>query len=85
MSEALSCQEFVELVTEYLEDALDPAARERFEEHVALCAGCATYLDQIRETARLVGHVHEDHLSEEARTTLLEAFRGWRPAPPSGG
>ena len=30
----------VELVTAYLDDALEPAGRERFEEHLAFCEGC---------------------------------------------
>ena len=32
--EQLSCQELVELVTDYLEDALAPEVRERFELHL---------------------------------------------------
>jgi hypothetical protein len=34
-SQALSCQELTELVTDYLEDALPPAEHARFEEHLA--------------------------------------------------
>ena len=33
----LTCQELVELVTDYLEDALSPAERVRFEEHLIVC------------------------------------------------
>src|SRR5260370_423374 len=50
LSDDLSCQELVELVTEYLEDALDPAERTRFEAHLRDCAGCQTYLDQMQHT-----------------------------------
>ena len=71
----LSCQEFVELVTDYLEGALDDAARTRFEQHLALCPGCETYLDQMRETASRLGEIPVETLSPEMRTTLLTAFR----------
>jgi hypothetical protein len=74
----ITCQEFVELTTDYLEDTLDPATRRRFEEHLALCPGCETYLGQLRETARVTGRLEEKHLSEPARTTLMNAFREWK-------
>ena len=46
----LACQEVVELVTAYLDDALEPADRERFEEHIVFCDGCDNYLEQMRTT-----------------------------------
>ncbi len=78
MDRPLTCQELVELVTEYLEGSLGPAERARFEAHIAQCPGCATYLDQMRETARIAGRVEEEHLAEPARTRLLDAFRAWK-------
>lgn len=74
---SLSCEQFVELVTEYLENALDAGARQEFEEHLALCPGCVTYLDQIRETIRQSGRVRLEDLSPAARDHLLAAFDGW--------
>jgi len=73
----LACQEVVELVTAYLEDALDPFDRERFEEHLVFCDGCENYLEQMRTTIRLTGRV-EDELPAGLQSKLLEAFRGWR-------
>jgi anti-sigma factor RsiW len=74
----LTCQELVELVTDYLEDALAPAERDRFEEHLALCGGCRAYVEQLRDTRRLVGTLTEDHLTARTRDELLAAFRDWR-------
>jgi anti-sigma factor RsiW len=56
----LSCREVVELVTDYLEDALDPLARADFEAHVAGCDGCPTYLDQMRATVALLRSLRFD-------------------------
>ncbi len=53
--EALSCQELVELVTDYLEGALSPADLRRFEDHIAGCDGCTEYLAQFRRTIELTG------------------------------
>lgn len=77
MSEPLDCDEFVELVTAYLEDALAPADRQRVLEHLDLCDGCSTYLEQIRATVRTVGDLPapSGSLPDDGRERLLEAFR----------
>jgi len=74
----LTCKELVEVVTDYLEGRLTPAERIRFEEHVAFCAWCRTYLDQMRETVRLTGTLQEEDLSPDARDGLLHVFRDWK-------
>jgi hypothetical protein len=50
--EDLPCQEFVELVTEYLEGVLPHDLSERLEEHLKVCRGCEMYLGQMRLTIR---------------------------------
>ena len=74
----LTCAELVELVTDYLEDALPPLERERFELHLVICDGCRIYLEQMRQVLRAAGRLEESSLRPEARATLLQAFRGWR-------
>ena len=76
----LTCAELVELVTEYLEGGLAAGDRDRFEEHVAFCDWCLTYLDQMRQTVESVGALREDDLSPELRQSLITAFRGWKSA-----
>ena len=77
-AEQLSCQELVELVTDYLEGALPEEERVRFEDHISRCGACKIHREQIRQTISLLGHLPEDALSAEAERALLEAFRGWR-------
>lgn len=74
----LSCRELVELVTDYLEDALTPADRARFEAHLADCVGCTNYLWQIRQTITLLGRLPDDSLSPDAEQILLAVFRDWK-------
>jgi hypothetical protein len=78
ISEDLTCRELVELVTEYLEGSLSPEERDRFEQHVVLCDGCAFYLEQIRTTVALTGSLTEESISPEARELLLGVFRDWK-------
>ncbi|HET8653097.1 MAG TPA: zf-HC2 domain-containing protein [Gaiellaceae bacterium] len=75
--EQLSCQELVELVTDYLEGALPDEDRRRFEEHLATCDGCSTYVEQMRTTLRVTGELKADALTPEAEAALREAFREW--------
>jgi anti-sigma factor RsiW len=74
---ALSCQELVELVTDYLEGALPPEDVRRFEEHTAGCENCTRYLEQLRVTIRIAGTITTDDLSPEVERELLSAFRDW--------
>ena len=74
---ALSCRELVELVTDYLEGALSWRERRRFERHIAGCDGCRAYLEQMRQTLRVLGRLDEETISPEARDALLHAFRDW--------
>lgn len=73
----LTCHEVVELITDYLEDALTPEDRRRVEEHLAGCDGCTKYLEQMRETIRLTGKLSEEQIPEEQKRKLLDAFRTW--------
>jgi anti-sigma factor RsiW len=82
----LVCRQAVELVTDYLEEALPPAARRRFEAHLALCPHCTEYLAQMRATIRLAGTVTPDDLTPEMRGDFIDLYRRWRsdPAAQSG-
>ena len=79
-AEQLSCQELVELVTDYLEGALSKDEAARFESHIGLCDGCNVYLEQIRQTIVATGRISVDALTPEAERALLDAFRGWHSA-----
>lgn len=74
----LSCQELVELITDYLEGALAPADTERFERHLDGCDGCTAYVEQMRATIAALGHLPPESLSSQAERKLLAAFRDWR-------
>lgn len=72
----VACQELVELLTDYLEGALTPDEVTAVERHLALCDGCAAYLDQIRVTIETLGSIPLETLSDQAVDELLDTFRG---------
>ena len=78
MAEFLSCQELVELITEYLEDAMAQEERAAFEEHLAICPPCRGYLLEIRRTVEAAGRLRSDDIPAGAREQMLAVFRDWR-------
>jgi len=78
----IDCIDLVELVTGYLEGALDEERCITIEAHLHLCEGCQTYVEQFRETVRVLGllplHAAQD-LPDQVRSELLAAFRAERP------
>jgi anti-sigma factor RsiW len=74
----MDCQELVELVTAYLEGALNDQTRDRFEHHLQACDGCANYLQQFRMTVSTLGQIPDESLDPALRDRLLTAFRHWR-------
>jgi anti-sigma factor RsiW len=80
----LDCDELVELVTEFLDGALDAATEARVVEHLSLCDGCTAYVAQFRATVGELGHLpagRVDELAGPARAALLAAFRARRDEP----
>jgi predicted anti-sigma-YlaC factor YlaD len=75
----VTCREFVELVTAWLEHALPEERTELVEEHLVMCDWCSTYLDQLQATRRaLPGAVKDRAVAPETGEALRAAFRAWR-------
>jgi len=79
--EPFTCQELVELVTDYLEDALPPAERARFDSHITDCDACLAHLQQMRTTLEFLGRLSPEHIDRDAERTLLRVLRTWKTRP----
>jgi anti-sigma factor RsiW len=73
----MTCQDVVELVTDYLEGRLSWRDRRRFRKHMSACVYCGRYLEQMQVTLRTVGRLDGESLSPRARADLLAAFSDW--------
>lgn len=73
----LTCQELVELVTDYFDGALPPAERARFDAHLDECEACRIYLEQMRATIAAV-HSSRELEGREEVGALLQTFRDWK-------
>ena len=72
------CKQAVELVTDYLEGALSPRERARFEAHLRGCPHCTEYLEQIRRTIVAIGRIEPEELEPEVKTELVALYRRWQ-------
>jgi anti-sigma factor RsiW len=78
MAEHITCQEVVELVTDYIERELPPEEASLFEQHLNFCDGCVVYVEQMRATNATVGRVREEDVPAETKDKLMTAFREWK-------
>ena len=74
----LSCKEMTELITDYLEERLPKAERIKFEQHLSICPGCVTYLEQMRFTIKALGVKPRGEIPKATESDLLQAFRSWK-------
>jgi predicted anti-sigma-YlaC factor YlaD len=66
----VTCQQFVELVTDYLEGALAARQLTRVEEHLVICDLCGSYLDQIHATIAALGQLEARPVAEPSERLL---------------
>ena len=85
-STGMPCQELVELVSAYLDDALPPAERARCDEHLRTCASCRAYLAQIELVAGALGELRrsEGEANGADKARLLGLFRAFTTERLSG-
>lgn len=74
---SLTCQEMVELITDYLEGSLSWRQQRRFEAHLSGCDHCTEFLRQMHTTIELTASLTEDDLNPVRQGELLVLFRRW--------
>ncbi len=68
------CQQWVEMVTDYLEGALPLELQQAADRHLAACPHCREYLEQMRRTIRVAGHLREEEVPDDVVDALARAF-----------
>jgi anti-sigma factor RsiW len=83
-TEEMTCQEFVELVTDLIEGQVTDVERLAAEAHLGECDGCATYLEQMRQSIAALRRLAEVNGFPATREYALAAFRELRVARRDG-
>jgi anti-sigma factor RsiW len=74
----VTCQQFVELITEYFEGALHTRTLRRVEEHLVLCDWCTTYLEHMQATIASLRELADKRVPEPP-DSVLAVLAGRRP------
>jgi predicted anti-sigma-YlaC factor YlaD len=77
----VTCQQFVELVTDYFEGALSDRSLTLVEEHLVMCDWCVTYAEQIQATVESLHELQAERVSAEPSVTVLAALQKRRDRP----
>ena len=77
----ISCRDFVELITDYLEGQIAAVEQHSIDDHLGDCPGCAEYVRQMRLTiAGLRGLASDEVMFPQTRDELMRAFAELRPS-----
>ncbi len=71
---AIACREVVECTTTYLEDSLHEAARASMDVHLASCAGCRAYVDQMASLREALKALPGPVMGSAQRQRLRRAY-----------
>jgi predicted anti-sigma-YlaC factor YlaD len=78
-ADEVTCQQFVELVTDYFEGALGSRTLSQVEEHLVMCDWCTTYVEQMQATVDSLRTL-KARSSREPPDSLLAALRAKQAA-----
>jgi len=75
----MTCQDVADFLVDYVDGDLPAPVRQQFEAHLGVCPACVSYLQQYRDTIRLVAGVSDDLLAampeDLVRAIVLSARR----------
>jgi anti-sigma factor RsiW len=72
----MTCQQVVEIVSDYLDGNLSPQTVQWLEYHLEHCDACTRYIEQMRTTTRIAAAARLDEHPD--RDALLAAFRAFK-------
>lgn len=81
----MTCREFTDFLSDYLDGDLALGERSRFDEHLGACPDCVGYLRGYEETIRLGKAVcRDDHdaVADEVPEELVQAILAARKSRP---
>ena len=75
------CQQWTELITDYLEGALPRGLVRAIDRHLAACPHCTEYLAQMRRTIDITGAMPADPVPMDMIDALQKAFEEFHQSP----
>ena len=70
----MTCRDLAGFLLEYVEGELAPDARQRFDEHIAICPDCVRYLQHYTETVKAGRLAMAEELPVDVPEALVSAI-----------
>jgi anti-sigma factor RsiW len=70
----ITCQQLIDFIGSYRENALTPEQRTEFERHLAVCPSCVAYLKTYEQTLALTKAAADDPVPDEIPDGLVRAI-----------
>jgi anti-sigma factor RsiW len=70
-----TCRQLTDLVFDYLNDKLTPAAKLDFEQHLSLCPDCVSFLKTYKKTVATTRSIKAERLPLMVRENILAFLR----------
>ena len=70
----LTCKEFLQELSDYLDETVDVELRRRIEVHITECPNCFVILDTTRRTIQVYKGMQPQVLPDEVQARLLKAL-----------
>lgn len=75
------CQQWTEMVTDYLEGALPKNLVKAIDRHLSVCPHCTEYLAQMRRTIEITGRMAAEPVPVDMIDALQKAFEEFHRNP----
>ena len=69
----LTCKEFMQELSDYLDETVDIELRRKIEVHITECPNCFVILDTTRKTIQVYKGMQPQVLPDEVQTRLMKA------------
>ena len=71
----LTCKDFLNDLSEYLDETLDPDIRARLHEHVTQCPNCWVILDTTQKTIKVYKGIEAQSIPQDIHSRLMSALQ----------
>jgi len=71
----LTCNQFLEELSEYLDDTVEGKLRQELEEHISECPNCWVMVDTTKKTLQIYKGLEPEPLPNELRARLMTALQ----------
>ena len=69
----LTCKEFVDGISDFIDDDIAPELRERLHNHISECPNCWVVYDTTKKTIQVFKGMEAQQLPEDVRSRLMQA------------